>query len=66
MGNKGGDPTSVPAAGTVGRKPKAKIPPPVALSPEAAKQFRPLKRGGNPTPSGGNPPPSTGSTPPSN
>ena len=27
-----------------------KIPPPAALSPEAAQQFRPLKPGGNPAP----------------
>jgi SurA N-terminal domain/PPIC-type PPIASE domain len=50
MGNKGNDSGAATradgAAGTSTRS--AKLPPPVALSPEAARQFRPLKPGGNP------------------
>jgi foldase protein PrsA len=49
MGNKDGvsgpDPRG-PAAGAT--LPSSKLPPPAALSPEAAKQFRSLKPGGNP------------------
>jgi parvulin-like peptidyl-prolyl isomerase len=47
-GNTGTDPRAVKAPGTASTA--AKLPPPVALSPEAAKQFRPLKPGGNPAP----------------
>ena len=46
-GNGGTDPRANNAVGTASTA--AKIPPPVALSPEAARQFRPLKPGGNPT-----------------
>jgi parvulin-like peptidyl-prolyl isomerase len=47
-GNTGTDPRAVKSPGTASTA--AKLPPPVALSPEAAKQFRPLKPGGNPAP----------------
>jgi parvulin-like peptidyl-prolyl isomerase len=47
-GNTGTDPRAVKAPGTASTA--AKLPPPVALSPEAAQQFRPLKPGGNPAP----------------
>ncbi len=49
------------AASTDGSTPSAspsatpRIPPPAALSPDAAKQFRPLKPGGNPTPTAAQP-----------
>jgi foldase protein PrsA len=50
MGNKGNDGGSATradaAAGAATRS--ARLPRPAALSPEAAKQFRPLKPGGNP------------------
>jgi hypothetical protein len=52
MGNKDGDSGAgnrAPTAG--GAAPSLKLPPPTALTPEAAKQFRPLKPGGNPAPS---------------
>jgi foldase protein PrsA len=49
MGNRdngtGPNPRSAAAAGSA---PSLKLPPPAALSPEATKQFRPLKPGGNP------------------
>jgi foldase protein PrsA len=55
MGGKGGD--GEPATRAGGAAPAAgastKMPRPAALSPEAAKQFRPLKPGGNPTPQPG-------------
>jgi parvulin-like peptidyl-prolyl isomerase len=51
MGNKGSDPSEPPTASAVGSTSRAKIPPPPGLSPEAAKEFRPLKPGGNPPPS---------------
>ena len=60
MGNKGNtgmDPRAVKAPGTASTV--SKLPAPVALSPEAAKQFRPLKPGGNPTPA-----PAPAQTPP--
>jgi parvulin-like peptidyl-prolyl isomerase len=47
-GNTGTDPRAVKSPGTASTA--AKLPPPVALSPEAAQQFRPLKPGGNPAP----------------
>ena len=51
MGNRsntGTDPRAVKAAWY--RFDGPKMPPPVALSPEAARKFRPLKPGGNPAP----------------
>src|SRR5262249_9777220 len=52
MGNKGNDGGAATradaAAGAATRAPK--LPRPVALSPEAAKQFRPLRPGGNSAP----------------
>lgn len=49
MGNKEGDGAATKAGGAApAAAPINKIPPPVALSPEAAQQFRPLKPGGNP------------------
>ena len=51
MGNKGnaGSASRADAAAGAAISP-SKIPPPAALSPEAAKQFRPLRPGGNPAP----------------
>ncbi len=49
MGNNGGDATQPPAPSAVGNGSRAKLPAPAALSQEAAKEFRPLKPGGNPT-----------------
>jgi len=50
MGNRdnANGPSSRP--GAAGNAPSLKLPPPAALSSEAAKQFRPLKPGGNPQP----------------
>jgi foldase protein PrsA len=49
MGNRDNGTGSSPRAGAAaGTAPSLKLPPPAALSPEAAKQFRPLKPGGNP------------------
>jgi foldase protein PrsA len=74
MGRKDGeDAAATRAGGAPGAAARtAKIPQPAALSPEAAKQFRPLKPGGNPAPqpggggaaqqqpAGGNPAPQPG------
>ena len=45
MGNRDNGTGPSPRPGAAGN---VKLPPPAALSPEAAKQFRPLKPGGNP------------------
>jgi foldase protein PrsA len=45
MGNRDNGTGPSPRSGAAGN---VKLPPPAALSPEAAKQFRPLKPGGNP------------------
>jgi hypothetical protein len=50
MGNKGGDASQQPTAGAAGSGARGKVPTPAALAPDAAKEFRPLKPGGNPTP----------------
>ena len=49
MGNGDGGNGSQPHGGAAaGSTPSLKLPPPAALSSEAAKKFRPLKAGGNP------------------
>jgi hypothetical protein len=52
MGNKGnaGPATRAGGAPAAGATQVPKIPRPAALSPDAAKQFRSLKPGGNPAP----------------
>ncbi|MGP0064182.1 MAG: parvulin peptidyl-prolyl isomerase [Isosphaeraceae bacterium] len=61
MGNRSNTGVDPRAAAAASASP-AKLPPPVALSPEAAKKFRPLKPGGNPAPA---PAPGAASTAPS-
>jgi foldase protein PrsA len=48
MGNRdSGNGSNAPGTAAAGSAPSVKLPPPAALSPDAAKKFRPLKPGGN-------------------